>query len=215
MLRAALPEARGVVVFQTAGHADTGREPKKIAAAGAEQLTYRVGETDHRVSAGSFFQVNRHLTADLVAIAGPGLAGELALDLYAGVGLFSTVLARSFAQVIAVESSQTSHADLCHNSPVNVKAVRATTARYLETHARKLRADLVIMDPPRGGLGDAVVRNLLELKAQRLVYVSCDPATLARDLARLAGGGYRIEQVHLVDLFPQTYHLESVFHLIR
>ena len=144
-----------------------------------------------------------------------GRSGQIALDLYAGVGLFSTVLAREFAQVIAVESSQTSHSDLLYNSPKNVKAVRATSAHYLEKVAGKLRADLVVVDPPRRGLGDDVIRGLLALGAPRIAYVSCDPATLARDLGRLLSGGYRVEQAHLVDLFPQTYHLESVFHLIR
>jgi 23S rRNA (uracil1939-C5)-methyltransferase len=79
----------------------------------------------------------------------------------------------------------------------------------------KLRPDFVVVDPPRNGLGEKVVRRLAGLGVGRIVYVSCDPATLSRDFVGLLGAGYRIEQAHLVDLFPQTYHLESVFHLVR
>jgi 23S rRNA (uracil1939-C5)-methyltransferase len=77
-----------------------------------------------------------------------------------------------------------------------------------------LRPDLIVIDPPRNGLGETVVRSLVGLKAHRIHYVSCDPATLSRDLSCLLRAGYRIEQAHLVDLFPQTYHLESVFRLV-
>jgi 23S rRNA (uracil1939-C5)-methyltransferase len=131
------------------------------------------------------------------------------------VGLFSSVLNREFERVIAVESSPTSHADLLYNSPANVKAVRATTEHYLENVAGKLRPELVMVDPPRSGLGERVVKGLVKLAAPRITYVSCDPATLSRDLFRLLQSGYRVEEAHLVDLFPQTYHLESVFHLVR
>jgi 23S rRNA (uracil1939-C5)-methyltransferase len=117
--------------------------------------------------------------------------------------------------VVAVEPSQTSHADLVHNSPANVKAVRATTADFLRSASGKLWPELVVLDPPRSGLGESVVRSLVGLGAHGMAYISCDPATVSRDLAGLLGAGYRIEQVHLVDLFPQTYHLESVFHLTR
>jgi 23S rRNA (uracil1939-C5)-methyltransferase len=123
-------------------------------------------------------------------------------------------LARSFAQVIAVEASQTSYSDLRHNAPQEVKAVRATTDQYL-TKASGLRPDLVVADPPRGGLGESVARKLAKLDSPRITYVSCDPSTLARDLRPLMAQGYRIAAAHLVDLFPQTYHLESVFHLAR
>src|SRR5581483_380500 len=102
-----------------------------------------------------------------------------------------------------------------YNSSRNVKAVRAMSAEYLHKAAGKLKPDLVVMDPPRGGLGESVVHRLVTLGAPRLTYVSCDPATLSRDLAGLLKAGYPIEQAHLVDLFPQTYHLESVCHLIR
>jgi 23S rRNA (uracil1939-C5)-methyltransferase len=131
------------------------------------------------------------------------------------VGLFSTVLARSFAQVIAVESSPTARLDLVHNSPSNVRTVPKTTEQFLEGVADKLRPNLVVVDPPRHGLGETVVRRLAGLGADRMVYVSCDPATLSRDLAGLLGAGYRVQQAHVVDLFPQTYHVESVFHLAR
>jgi 23S rRNA (uracil1939-C5)-methyltransferase len=117
--------------------------------------------------------------------------------------------------VIAVEASQTSYADLLHNSPAKVKAVRATTADFVRGAIGKLRPDLVVVDPPRSGLGETVVQSLVGLRAHRMIYISCDPATASRDLAGLLGAGYRIEQTHLVDLFPQTYHLESVFHLAR
>ena len=186
-----------------------------MAVAGAGELNYRTEQASYRVSAGAFFQVNRHLVAELVnLVAGEG-SGSLALDLYAGAGLFSSVLARRFAQVIAVEASQISHADLVHNSPDNVKAVRAPSEQYLQKAAGKVHPDLVVVDPPRSGLGADVVRGLAELGAPRVTYVSCDPATLARDLGRLLSAGYRVEQAHLVDLFPQTYHLESVLHLVR
>src|SRR5438309_11419231 len=186
-----------------------GMQPERLAVSGAEEINYRTARANYRVSAGSFFQTNRHLTDELVEIVTHGRSGRTALDLYAGVGLFSSGLNREFERVIAVESSPTSHADLLYNSPSNVKAVRATTEHYLN------KVDLVVVDPPRSGLGEGVIRGLVAFGAPRITYVSCDPATLARDLRALTSGGYRLEQAHLVDLFPQTYHLESVFQLVK
>lgn len=215
-LPSALPEVAGILVFRAKLSTAIGTaEPKQISASGMRDLTYKTHDVSYRVSAGAFFQVNRYLINELVKIVTEGHAGEMALDLYAGVGLFSSVLSRRFAQVIAVEPSQTSYGDLVHNSPSNVKAVRATTAGFLRSSAGKSRPDLVVVDPPRSGLGESVVQSLVGLGAHWMTYISCDPATASRDLAGLLSAGYRIEQVHLVDLFPQTYHMESVFHLSR
>ncbi|PYX93503.1 MAG: hypothetical protein DMG71_14995 [Acidobacteria bacterium] len=182
---------------------------------GVDQLIYRTSAASYRVSAGSFFQVNRYLTDELVSIVTRGRSGENALDLYAGVGLFSTVLARAFHHIEAVESSQSSFADLQYNTPANVKAVRATVEQYVEKKSGELQPELIVVDPPRGGLGERVSGKLAAMRSPRITCVSCDPATLARDLKQLLAGGYRVEQVHLVDLFPQTYHLESVLQLVR
>ena len=209
-LEATIPSATGTVVFKAAGG-----EPQAIATAGSSSLTYTTPSARYRVSAGAFFQVNRHLVSELASIVTQGQTGQLALDLYSGGGFFSVELARTFAQVIAVESSQISHSDLAYNSPANVKPVRAQVETYLENMGNRLRPDLVVVDPPRNGMTEKVARRLAALAAPRLIYVSCDPATLARDLKGLTTGGYRVEQAHLVDLFPQTYHLESVVYLSR
>lgn len=124
------------------------------------------------------------------------------------------MLARSFAQVIAVEASQTSLADLRHNCGQEVKAVRATTEKYL-AQSSGLHPDLVVADPPRGGLGENVVRSLAGLDVPRIAYVSCDPSTLARDLRGFVALGYQIAEAHLIDLFPQTFHIESILRLTR
>jgi 23S rRNA (uracil1939-C5)-methyltransferase len=208
-----MPEVKGVVVLEQA-QANQPLEPRRLAVSGYTAISYQTTLAAYRVSAGSFFQTNRFLTDDLVGTVTGGADGQMALDLYAGVGLFSVLLSQSFAQVIAVEASQTSYADLRENAGREVKAVRATTAQYLE-QASGIRPDLVVADPPRGGLGENVVRSLARLGAPRITYVSCDPSTLARDLRTLLSLGYRIEGAHMIDLFPQTYHIESVFHLAR
>lgn len=218
-----LPAISGVAVFQAGtaisvkrvGSSFKPSDYQLIASCGDSTLNYETKQAKYRVSAGAFFQVNRFLTNELVNIVTAGRSGRTALDLYAGVGLFSSVLNREFERVIAIESSPTSYADLVYNSPANVKAVCATTERYLKNVSGKLQPDLVVVDPPRSGLGEKVVDSLVKLNAERITYVSCDPATLARDLRGLIKSGYRVEQAHLIDLFPQTYHIESVFHLIR
>jgi 23S rRNA (uracil1939-C5)-methyltransferase len=223
-LCADMPEIAGVVAF---------REPQKgvqqpLVAVGASELTYRTRNAAFRVSAGAFFQTNRFLADELIDIVTAGHSGELALDLYAGAGLFSTALACDFHHIVSVESSQTAVRDLRYNLPVNGKAVHAAAEQYLNEFEKNGRAgngaalpqllpkpDLVVVDPPRSGLGDRVARLLASVDAPRVIYVSCDPATLARDLVPLQAAGYRVEEAHLVDLFPQTYHLESVLHLVR
>jgi 23S rRNA (uracil1939-C5)-methyltransferase len=228
-LRAAMPEIAGVVAFREPNPGDRKAGAQEIlVAVGAAFLTYHTQRVAYRVSAGSFFQTNRHLTDELVKLVTSGQSGNLALDLYAGAGLFSTALACDFHHVVSVESSQTSTADLAYNQPSNGETVQATAEQYLAgvkntgrvgkgaviPHAAN-QPDLVVVDPPRSGLGERVAGLLATLGATRVIYVSCDPATLARDLVPLLAAGYRVEQVHLVDLFPQTYHLESVVHLIR
>jgi 23S rRNA (uracil1939-C5)-methyltransferase len=230
-LKNAVADIVGLVFFEgRASKAERHSEALRCAVSGVDNLIYETKLASYRVSAGAFFQINRHLTDELVNIVVGGCGGGrdahrtaggdagatgTALDLYAGVGLFSSVLNREFERVIAVEPSPTSHADLLYNSPANVKAVRATTEQYLENAAGKLHPELVVVDPPRSGLGEKVIRGLVKLNAPRIIYVSCDPATLSRDLGRLFPSGYRVEEAHLVDLFPQTYHLESIFHLAR
>jgi 23S rRNA (uracil1939-C5)-methyltransferase len=228
-LLSSLPEIAGVVAFREANPGDRKAGAQEIlVTAGAQSLDYKTQRGTYRVSAGSFFQTNRHLTDELVRIVTAGQSGEVAFDLYAGAGLFSTALAGDFHHIFSVEPSQTSFADLSYNHPSNAEAVQATTEQYLaraESSGRVGKGkvlphtlhkpDLAVVDPPRSGLGERVARMLADLGAPRVVYVSCDPATLARDLVILLGTGYRVEQVHLVDLFPQTYHLESVVHLVR
>jgi 23S rRNA (uracil1939-C5)-methyltransferase len=175
-------------------------------------LDYR-GE--FRVSSNSFFQVNRLLIDRLVEVALTGAEGETAIDLYAGVGLLSMPLARCFHEVTAVESGAGAVRDLQFNAAraglENLHAMAQTAEEHL-AHLEKA-PDFVVLDPPRTGLGKAVVGRLTELRPRQVTIVACDPATLARDLAGLVPAGYRVEGMTLVDLFPQTYHLETVVRL--
>jgi len=226
-LQTSMPEAAGVVALRE--DRSGGRSmPENFLQVGAAALTYETQRAKYRVSAGSFFQTNRHLTNELVRIVTAGQSGELAIDLYAGVGLFSTALASDIRHIVSVEPSQTTSRDLAYNLPSNAEAVQATTEQYLARTGPAGRVgkgtvlphilhkpDLAVVDPPRSGLGERVARSLATLGAPRVVYVSCDPATLARDLVPLLGAGYQIEKIHLLDLFPQTYHLETVVHLAR
>ena len=170
---------------------------------------------EFRVSSNSFFQVNRFLIGRLAETALEGAEGDSALDLYAGVGLFTVPLARRFRQVTAVESGGGASRDLRFNLDraglAQVRSDSSTVEAFLEKLKRA--PDFVLVDPPRAGLGKAVAGRLTELRPRLLTIVACDPATLARDLAALVAGGYKIRRIALVDLFPQTYHLETVVSL--
>lgn len=172
-------------------------------------MSYRVADESYWVSRGGFFQVNRFLLDELVSVVTNGRRGELAWDLYAGVGLFSRVLARGFKQVVAVEASGS---DLTKSFKGGGKrAVEATTVEFLrQAIVQRARPELVVVDPPRAGVGAEVCELLARVSAREVVYVSCDPVTLARDLKSLTEAGYRIVELHMVDLFPQTFHLETV-----
>jgi 23S rRNA (uracil1939-C5)-methyltransferase len=177
-------------------------------------LDYPAAGRIFRVGHRSFFQVNRFLIDELVTRSLETAEGASAVDLYAGVGLFSLALASRFDSVTAVESGASASGDLEFNAArasLEVRVERATVESYLERLAQP--PDFVLADPPRAGLGKTVVRELNRLRPPRLTIVACDPATLARDLAALVAGGYRLERVTLVDLFPQTYHLETIAHL--
>ena len=215
-----LPEVSGVTFFssrrRSADHEDDApMELKSLGQSGAKAIRYRTKEREYQVSAGAFFQVNRHLIDELVSVVTGNASGEVALDLYAGVGLFSAALARNFHHIFGVEASQTSQGDFVQNVPANVKAVGARTEDYLRSRPARKSPDLVVLDPPRAGAGKMVTRSLVELGARRVRYVSCDPATLARDIAPLIAAGYHVEEAHLFDLFPETFHVESVLLLAR
>jgi 23S rRNA (uracil1939-C5)-methyltransferase len=169
----------------------------------------------YRISRGSFFQVNRFLIDTLVQEIVGGSSGQGAVDLYAGVGLFSLPLAHRFERVDAVERSGPAYRDLELNATrggLNIRTTRASAEDFLRDLTEA--PDLIVADPPRAGLGKQATGELLRLKAPRLTLVSCDPSTLTRDVKKLLPH-YRIERLTLVDLFPQTFHFEVVVHLVR
>jgi 23S rRNA (uracil1939-C5)-methyltransferase len=195
--------------------------PRTLAQWGATYITYRAAGFDYRVDHGAFFQVNRFLVDALVERVSAGREGSLAWDLYAGVGLFARRLTASFASVVAVESAPAATQALAANLKDTAgTAVRAETLEFLPrnskaAHAPSARPDLIVVDPPRTGLGPEIVGVLAAVAAPGLVYVSCDPATLARDLRALTSAGYTIQSITLADLFPQTFHLETVVEMRR
>jgi 23S rRNA (uracil1939-C5)-methyltransferase len=181
-------------------------------------LTYRVSGHDFRVTHGAFFQINRHLLDDFAKLVTANHYGSVAWDLYAGVGLFARHLAQSFSRVVAVESAPASREALVHNlASTSSEPIPATTLDYLRRNReqREPRPDCIVLDPPRAGLGDEVTTLLNAIGAPRLTYVSCDPTTLARDLRALTLERYRIGKITLVDMFPQTFHIETVVELHR
>jgi 23S rRNA (uracil1939-C5)-methyltransferase len=198
-----------------------GHPPRTLAKWDAASITYPAAGFDYRVDQGAFFQVNRWLVDALIEEVTAGQQGTLAWDLFAGVGLFARKLSASFARVIAVESAQPAVEALEENlKGTTGTAVRASTLDFLRqirnaAHPARIVPDLVVVDPPRTGLGSEITALLAQIAAPALVYVSCDPATLARDLRALLASGYSIHSVTLADLFPQTFHLETVVHLRR
>jgi 23S rRNA (uracil1939-C5)-methyltransferase len=231
-LQRLVPELTGAgIALLPAQSNDRGRRferPKPGPQWGSPGLLYTVPEASEAtgeaspdqafwITRGGFFQINRHLLPELARIATSGRSGTLAWDLYAGVGLFSRALTQSFQQVVAVEAAESAATDLERALKGTAhRAVASTTLDFLKSAVlQRERPDLIVMDPPRAGVGAEVCALLNRLQTQEIVYVSCDPVTLARDLALLVEGGYRLAELHLVDMFPQTFHMETVAILRR
>ena len=186
---------------------------------GKVSITLPLKDIDYTVSPRSFIQgnwrLNQALVAHILSQLSP-LSGRRVLDLYAGAGNFALPVAQSGAEVIAVEESKRAVTDawrnLERNALTNMSIVRSTLEAFDMRTAGHI--DIAIVDPPRSGIGGKVIDNLLALAPETIVYISCDPATLARDLKWLAPD-YKIDSVRLVDLFPQTYHIESLAFLTR
>jgi 23S rRNA (uracil1939-C5)-methyltransferase len=208
-----IPELNGV---ECVHQALTNETPKQIARWGEQSIVYRAAGFDYRVGHGAFFQVNRWLIDRLVQQVVGVHRGRLAWDLFAGVGLFARELTERFEQVIAVESAPSAIQSLKGNlRGTSARSVPAETLSFLMNSRDAAKPDLIVVDPPRAGLGSDVTASLGEIAAGELVYVSCDPSTLARDLKALIASGYSIASVTLADLFPQTFHLETVVTLRR
>jgi 23S rRNA (uracil1939-C5)-methyltransferase len=213
-LRQAIPSAESILVQD--------RKADTFELSGPGYLTYSAGGAQFRVGHLSFFQVNRFMVDTLVEAVLGDSKGRLALDLFAGVGLFTVPLTSRFERVIGVEANLAAAKDL----EVNLQASggkspthRHATAEDFLMHWHET-PDLVVLDPPRSGLEPELLARLVKLAPWRINYVSCDPATLARDLAGLVGtpeapGAYEIRDINLFDIFPQTYHMEVLVRLKR
>lgn len=174
----------------------------------------------YHFSAEGFFQINHELLPSLISAAVNDAQGLSAVDLYCGVGLFTLPLARRFTRVTGIEANSTAvnyaRRNLSEAQLSNATFECARVGEYLNHHALDLApADFVLLDPPRAGAEPEAIAGILALNPQRIAYVSCDPATLARDLKALMSGGYALESVAAFDLFPQTHHVETVAKLRR
>ena len=191
---------------------------------GQEFLTDMILGHRFRVSSDSFFQVNLVQTAVLIEKVLQMLEpqrNEVALDGYSGVGLFSAFLATRTARVVAIESQPSAvidaRANAALNNQNNTTTLEGTLERILgQLHYRRERVDIALVDPPRAGCHPKALQALQTLAPRNICYVSCDPSTLARDIATLcANGRYRLVSAQPVDMFPQTYHIECIALLAR
>lgn len=188
-------------------------EENTVVIAGNDHVIIKVLDREFRVSAASFFQVNTAMAAKMVEHLLTRLPVSLSttlLDVYCGAGLFSAFFAPRCERVIGIESSPSACEDFVFNLDEfeNVELYEGLAEDVIPNLESK--PDIVLVDPPRAGLEKRVVDGLLQLKPERIAYVSCDPSTLARDAARLINGGYRLKEVTPFDLFPQTFHIESI-----
>jgi len=187
-------------------------EDDALVMAGQDYIIQRVLEREFKVSVGSFFQVNTAMAEKMVAhlLEKLPLPAKTILDVYCGVGLFSAFLAPNCKRLIGIEASPSA----CEDFAVNLdefdhvklyEGVVEDVVPYLEAEQA-----IVLVDPPRSGVDKHALDGIRQLAPQFIAYVSCDPSTLARDAARLITGGYRLVDVTPFDLFPQTYHIESI-----
>ena len=196
-------------------------------AAGTDETSRKVlrrkaGDFIYEASASVFFQANEYMLAELIAAAlRPARGGNAALDLFAGVGFFSLPLASSYRSAVAVESNSTAHQMCLSNIALagldNIQAVCAEVAEWMRAMGSVAAPayNLILLDPPRAGAGVDIMKRLVQWAPETIVYVSCDPQTLVRDLAALPGRDYRICSVEGLDMFPQTFHFETIVALIR
>jgi 23S rRNA (uracil1939-C5)-methyltransferase len=195
---------------------------------GPGYLIQKAGGFTFKVNHLSFFQVNRFLVEELLQTVVGGAKGGYALDLYAGVGFFTLPLTKAFSKVVSVDANLSAIRDLRQNAEAaGAQAVSENehTEEFLKKEQE--RPDFVILDPPRAGLAAETAARLANLGAPDIAYLSCDPATLARDLSVLTGSErkphteispahkYEIAEMHLFDLFPQTFHIETLVRLRR
>lgn len=184
---------------------------------GSDYLVQEIRGRAFRVSPGSFFQVNTAAAEKLVGLVLEALGlkgGETVLDLYCGVGLFSAFIAPLANRVVGVEAFPPAVRDAEVNLDEfdNVELYESPVEDSLTyiVEQNQFSNPLILLDPPRAGCDKEVIQGLLQLAAPRIVYVSCDPATLARDAKRLIAGGYRLVSAQPLDMFPQTFHIETL-----
>jgi 23S rRNA (uracil1939-C5)-methyltransferase len=184
------------------------------------ELSRKVAGESYSYNAEAFFQANAEILAPMIDSAVSTFSGESAIDLYCGVGLFTLPLARRFKKVVGVEASHVAtrfaRRNIENAGLTNVKIVSESVTGWIKSMARATGpVDLLLLDPPRVGAESVVIKGIIDLAPARVCYISCDPATLARDLKKLIAGGYEVESVLGFDMFPQTHHVETVVQLKR
>ena len=213
------PQLISVINNITARKAGVAFGEMELGLAGAGTIVDQIGSFAFEISANSFFQTNTAGAAQLYATVKKyaELSGsETVIDLYSGTGTISILLSGVAREVVGLEMAPSAVADAQRNCRLN----RIENCRFLAGDIRRLlpqiscRPDVLIMDPPRAGVHRDVIQQVLALSPERIVYVSCNPATLARDL-NLLKEVYRVQEVQPVDLFPHTYHIESVARLVK
>jgi len=201
-----------------------GDEGVSVAPPVEERETLEVGSTilgdRFAFSADTFFQINQQILPSLIEAAIGDAGGETALDLYCGAGLFTLQLARRFSRVTGVEAHQGAVSFARRNlsgaslSNANIKC--STVGEYLRNRTEIIsQVDLILLDPPRSGVEKGVIEAIVSIRPKRMTYVSCDPATLARDLKPLIAAGYALDSIAAFDMFPQTHHVETVARLSK
>jgi 23S rRNA (uracil1939-C5)-methyltransferase len=179
----------------------------------SRHATIQAGDFQFRVTADTFFQANRFLLGAMIneVLQQAGTTPGNVLDLYAGVGFFSIPIARVAKEVIAIESNRTAVRLAQESARMNKTQLRAVEGQVAATlRDSGLRPNVVIIDPPRAGCGEEAANQITEVKPNQIIYVSCNPATFAREAARFLASGYELRRLTLVDQFPNTYHIESI-----